>query len=356
MKKFLWKSLAIIILILGMMSAVNYIVDPSNIFDSEMTSSIAEHLLAGETVEVTGNYEERLVQQEWAKHTTQAPETLLMGSSHMVYMPMGDRPTVRNVGISACELWDIYGILGMYEYYDVMPKRIVLGVDPWFFNDNSGGTRYEEINGFVEYEKNNVLGKKTIGDAELNNRIANLKELVSIPYFQTSFRELRTNGIPGDNLMSVVENLEPGDGMKITSDGTHIPANAAYNEMEQLKKNIQILTHGGSIYHVDNFEEVSPERTLWFERLLTYLQDRGVEVILYMPICYPQEIYDYVAATPGYDNVVRVEEYLLNYAGENDIALYGSYDPSMFGCELTDYIDELHLKPEKVVDTWVRRE
>lgn len=324
MKNFLIKSIVILIIVLALMANISYIMDPSNLFDMSMTRSIASNLLAGNAVEITGNYEERLVQQEIAKQTTQKVDTLILGSSHVMYIPLEKEENLRNTGVSACELWDLYGIMGMYEYYDILPEKVIIGVDPWIFNENSGGTRYKEISGFVEYEKNNILGKETRKNVEHSNRFTNLKELVNVSYFQSSFRALRVNGLQNSKgKMMLAEDREVGNGTKICSNGTRIPAYSFYQSMEEIEAGIEEMTHGSPIYNIEQFEEVSQDTKIWFERFISYLQEKEIEVVLYMPVCYPTEVYQYVASTPKYNNVVEVEKYLLEYAEIRDISIYG---------------------------------
>lgn len=62
-----------------------------------------------------------------------------------------------------------------------------------------------------------------------------------------------------------------------------------------------------------------------------------------------------MASTSKYNNVVEVEKYLLEYAEIRDISIYGSYNPGMSGCMTSDFMDGLHLKPEKLLATFVKR-
>ena len=88
-----------------------------------------------------------------------------------------------------------------------------------------------------------------------------------------------------------------------------------------------------------------------FAALITYLQERGVEVILYLPPYSPM-MYEYIGSADQFQITFQVEERIRQIAADKNAALYGSYDPAGCGLEMTDLYDIYHVKTEKMMDTF----
>ena len=356
MKKFILKSIIIIVIVVSILAGLNYMVDPSNIFHPMLINKISDSLVEGRNVEIKGNFDERLMQEKLAQKLNEKPDILVLGSSHVIYIPF-EEEGLRNAAVSAGELWDLYGLTGIYEYYDKLPDTMIIGVDPWIFNDNSGGTMYESINSYVEYEKNRVNGIQTKSNVSNANKYTHLKELISVSYFQDSFKELRSKGIQDkEQILSTVDDSKMGECAKILSNGIRVPAITDIKSSENIEQTAQKIIDSDEIYHSNNYYELSDEKVEWFEKLICYLQqEKKIHVILYLPVCYPQPVYDYVKETPQHLGVVKAEEYLLEFADKNEIDIYGSYNPSLSEIDFNDFMDELHVKPESSMKTFMKR-
>ncbi len=105
------------------------------------------------------------------------------------------------------------------------------------------------------------------------------------------------------------------------------------------------------VYRMTDFHEIDERSMELFAALITYLQERGVEVILYLPPYSPM-MYEYIGSADQFQITFQVEERIRQIAADKNAALYGSYDPAGCGLEMTDLYDIYHVKTEKMMDTF----
>ena len=67
---------------------------------------------------------------------------------------------------------------------------------------------------------------------------------------------------------------------------------------------------------------------------------------------YSPMMYNYIESEEQYQITFQVEERIRQMAQDRNMALYGSYDPSGCGLEMTDLYDIYHVKTEKMPDTF----
>ena len=105
------------------------------------------------------------------------------------------------------------------------------------------------------------------------------------------------------------------------------------------------------VYRMTDFHKIDEESMALFVALVDYLQERGVEVMLYLPPYSPM-MYNYIESAEQYQITFQIEERIRQLAAGRHIALYGSYDPAGCGLEMTDLYDIYHVKTEKMMDTF----
>lgn len=190
--KYFLKKLSKFVPILVIVAMVNLTVDPANIYKEKYEEKAAKLLLSGKNVAGMTNYDERILQEELIKGEHGCPDTIIIGSSRVMTL---SNETIgienyRNHGVSGAGIFDYMGILGVYESCNKMPKKVIIGIDPWVLNENNGDTRYQSFMQYVNICQELIQGKnKTI---KMIKKISLEKEmqLLSIPYFQSSIHEL----------------------------------------------------------------------------------------------------------------------------------------------------------------------
>lgn len=101
-------------------------------------------LNAGHVIESPGNINEGLFLEAMIKSLRHTPETIIIGSSHIMYEPWQFQDFYV-AGLSGAYLGDYYAIIGLLEETDRLPSHIIIGVDPWAFMTSASNGRHTSI-------------------------------------------------------------------------------------------------------------------------------------------------------------------------------------------------------------------
>ena len=95
--------------------------------------------------------------------------------------------------------------------------------------------------------------------------------------------------------------------------------------------------------HMEGFDEMSTTQIQAFESFMDYAREQGTTVILVLSPWHPY-LYGYLITEPElHKGFFQVENWLREYCAQNNVPLYGSYDPECIdGLEETDFFDGLH--------------
>ncbi len=102
--------------------------------------------------------------------------------------------------------------------------------------------------------------------------------------------------------------------------------------------------------HMEGFDEMSPTQMQAFDSFIKYAQAQGTTVILVLSPWHPY-LYDYLLTEPeNHKGFFEVENWVREYCSQNNIPLYGSYDPTCIeGLQETDFFDGLHCSGTGIV-------
>lgn len=354
MNKFIGKCVAIISIFFVAIALVNYFVDPAMIFRSDYIDKMVSELSKGNIISISReDMDERILQEKRIKSIDDMPDTVVLGSSR-VMMARWEFDCY-DAGVSGAVLEDYLGIVGLLEAENKMPERIVIGVDPWVFNDGCRESRYKSIQNYVDYELK-LLANKDPGTppqtgSSLTSNIDKLKELVSLSYFQSSayswVKWIIRSITPGDDIV-VINNDDYGSNAKILPNGIRIPQRSRFLTADECSKKAKREIASNDVYLVSGFESLSEEKTEIFTSLIDNLLEKGISVEFYLPAWFP-DYYDVFMSNDTYSGVIEAEAFLRSLAAEKGIAVHGSYDPSVTGITESDFLDDLHLLPDVVV-------
>lgn len=344
--------------IVFIIAVTNIVVDPANIYTKKYEKEMAELLLSGKNIAGLKNYDERLLQKELIQKENICPDTIIIGSSRVMTLSDEaiDIENYRNHGMSGAGLWDYMGILGLYESTDKMPNHIIIGLDPWVLNENSGDARYQSLAPYIDNFKESIHGRKNLETKNKKRPSLEKKlQLLSIPYFQSSIKEvlkapksvLKWGGkrdFYGTEERNVEEAIYYVDGS--------MEYNREYREKDIERVNADAKAYvTGNIYQIENFDSLSEAYCIELEKIIDYLQARGVQLVFYLPPYHPY-VYKYIETNEKYQMVLRAEEYFRDLGLEKGIAVYGSYNPELLGCTEKDFLDGMHLKRCNVSASW----
>lgn len=293
---------------------------------------------------------------KWARVNHMDPvEYMILGSSRSFLF------STDNLGISSFYNLAVSGGSSVKDYMaeiyilyqqDKLPDHVLIEVSPSIFNVNSGEYRWAEWGSSSEYMKELFDGIDAASDDSYLLGVQ-IKDLLSPSYFRYNL-ELFNEG----KRVYYVENPY-WDNENLTT--FHVDGSLAYSRLFQtLYDEAEIISQTTTIcedkriYYCSDFEELDDDLTSDFQRLIQFLKQQGVSIAVYLPP-YSEPMYEYICSDEHYSSIPKVEEWILKYGRDNNIQVYGSYDPTNCGLLLSDFYDPYHIKDDKVKDTlWVR--
>ena len=188
--RWLQYSIGLILLIISLISFFNYKVDSSGIFGhSNYLSKAAKALTSGKMVAGLQNIDDRLFQELIIRNLRVRNDVIAIGSSTTMHLRKGvvskDRINFFNHSVNGASLEDYIAIVGAYEsIHGYLPSTIILGVDSWVFNKNSGQGRWVGLKKYYDYELDKIYGKGL--DSSSNSKFTinaiKWKQLINFEY------------------------------------------------------------------------------------------------------------------------------------------------------------------------------
>lgn len=331
MKRLVTKLLLFVPIVLAV-GAINYRVDPSQLFgNGRVEREMAAIMLQGQNVANSINFDHRLLQTAYFEGLTETPEVVMLGSSRSMLVRQSSLPghAFYNASAAGGSVEDYLAIYQLMLNNGHQPQTVILDVSPWVFNRDNNQTRWRSLRN--EYFE----ALRRIGvEPDLHEYIRSLDiekyaALFSLPYLQESLRWLsRENEYYPTSLEHTGEVIKLSDGSRV------------YSDMEESKTPAEVLAQLGTTKQaLPEFEELDPYFTQLFEGFVRQLQADGVTVIFYLAPYHPA-LYPYPKL-----NAQAVEAYLVSFAAERSIDVFGSFDPAQVGCSAEEFYDPVHPRP-----------
>lgn len=333
MRKFIYKTSVSAILILIFLVSTNYFGDAAKLYGIDYEKKMATILLSGENVTNISNYDERKLQKEIIENIQKTPNIVILGSSRTMlinneYFP--DKFLVNN-SVSGASLEDLISIYQIYKSNDMIPEKVIIGIDPWLFNEYNNQSRWKTL----ENEYNKFLKKNSIS----KNNFYKYKQLLSPSYFQSSLKELSRNSDPQATLVKYNRsNTKLTDG-SMTYSKTY--RESSHNDINlKAQKYIQ-----GNVYSLENFKKLSPTIIKEFELLIMDCKINNTQIMFFLAPYHPV-VYDGIVR--DYPMVLETEEFIINFAKKQSIEVVGSFNPSKIGVDENYFYDGMHSKEEGI--------
>ena len=339
MQKFINKIIIISLPVLIVLITVNYFGDAARIFDSDYEKEMAETLMKGSFVTNISNYDERVFQKELINRMNNAPEILVLGSSRtmLINSTYFSNQTFFNNSVSGASIEDIIALFQTYKERNILPNKIIIGIDPWLLNENNGQSRWKSLEYFY-----NKYNKKT-GSILVTNSSYKYSELFSLSYFQASIKAI-PKLFSGTSRPIATQEKYNETNTKL-SDGSLVYS-ADYRNATQNQINSKIDSYiNGNIYSIENFKSISDDIWSEFQEFISTLKKENISVELFL--CpYAPKVYEKVSI--NYPNVVNSENLIVRFAKANGIKVYGSFDPYSLGFDETYFYDGMHCKEKGI--------
>ena len=326
--------------------STNLIVDYAGLFHSGQEQEIARLLAADRNVEVDlDTFDHRIMQRDYINRLAAAPEWAVFGSSRAglaIDRRMVGGTRLFNHVVSGATVEDLLAMTAMYARRDMMPRHVVLTVDPWILNRSNSQIRWQSTRD--EYEQMARILNVSIDHAPSVFYVSPLTarrtaELFSFSYFQACLRQVLYAS--GARSYPVATNEDqPGVRAKIMADGSwQYPRFEHSRTPEEVNDTVRSGLYAE--YSLKSFTRIDPERQRALERLVAYLTARGSDVTLLLIPYHPLEYQRLIDAPEGVV-VNAVEQYVRELAAASHARFAGSYNPNRLGCQSEEFLDGIH--------------
>lgn len=344
MKKFFIKTI-FLAPVPVLLVALNYFIDPAHIFDSRFEEGIAKHLLNGMNVTNVYNYDERLLQKYYIEGLNNEPEVVVLGSSRIMLMGSSFFPGKRlvNNGVSGGQIEDMMAVFNLYLKKDFIPKKVILGLDPWMLNENNNDTRWLSLkDDYIDMVRRlKIEIKDSLLATEENRKYG---ELFSLDYFQNSLRNVLKFGINRYFLTQDAVN----NGFTRLSDGS-ICYDKKYRERTPAEVELTVKSYIGlkPIYLLGGFSHLSGRKIEQIEKFIDFLLEEKIEVVLFLAPYHPK-VYNYLISNAQYKIILEAEDYYNAMALRKKINILGSFDPNKYEIDSYFFYDGMHFKEDAI--------
>ena len=348
--------IALLVPILVFMVWVSYTVDRSGLFQGALAPRrIVDLMLQGYDVTNFESMDERQVVQLFAQDVPETPQVIGIGSSRVLQFnrELVGVDSFFNMGVTGADVRD-----NMTSYYKMVtygkaPDVLIWSVDPWVFYGSEAAYDYRADAELYNEFLTKVLGVPT--DYEEPDKVELWKALVEPAYFQGNvdyYVKNRGQDVVTDDEGNTIEfNPVTGDPYNQTttikrSDGSVLYDKAFRNQtQEQILSLAAAASQTFNSVHMEGFDEMSQTQIQAFEAFIDYAHSQGTTVILVLSPWHPF-LYNYLLnETDLHKGFFQVENWVRQYCAENNVPLYGSYDPECIeGIEEMDFFDGLHCK------------
>jgi hypothetical protein len=348
MKKILPEIIKFIMPIILIVAAVNIWIDPGNILQQGLEEEMADVILSVERLGVPKKYieyDERVFQKSYITRVKEKKDVLVFGSSRSRYIreTLFPNSSFHNHAVNAASLEDFIVLYGLYRKRGFIPAKLIIAVDHWILNSESGYSNWKTLWRDYEFAANEMeLDVGQLPDEGITGYFSDTlfvkhREILSPAYFQESIKRI----IRGDyKYNSAVERVAATELTKsyevyvINSDGSFADEKVP-NTVEQTRKLVETVDPG-----IAPLKVIDKRLSKNFERFLDVLKNDNVEVILMLipfnPITYHKWIKN---DNNGLDKATK---YFKDVARRKNIKIIGSYDPSVIPAYLSEFRDWVH--------------
>ena len=352
---------ALLVPLLLFMVAFSYNVDCSGLFQGALAPRrIVDLMLQGYDVTNFDQMDEREVVQLFAQDVAEAPQVIGIGSSRVLQFTseIVGSDSFFNMGVTGADVRDCMTSYYKMVTYGKTPQVLIWSLDPWVFYGSEAA--FDERADAELYDEflTNVLGVET--DYEAPDQVELWKALAEPAYFQGNvdyyFKNRGQSTITDEDGNPIDFNPVEGDPMHQTTNIKRADGSVLYFEEFRERPVDEILADAAwasatfNSVHMEGFDSLSDTQCQAFDAFIRYARSQGTTVILVLSPWHPY-LYDFLLTEPDlHKGFFQVEAWVRQYCAQNDVPLYGSYDPTLIeGLEDIDFFDGLHCKGSGIV-------
>ena len=337
-----------------LMIAVNYAVDPANLFHEGCETAAAESIVAGHPLDAT-DLDYRLLQKRVAERMDGPKDVIVLGSSRGLPIRSTQFPGMRffNHSVPAGRLEDFLATYRVYVEKRSQPRSIVLVLDPWTLSPLN-------TTPFMRLAADYLDMCRRLGIAPRASATGTwgfvYTELLSPTYFRASVRRWINNAgrlRPGCSPQPD-QPVEPGRAV-IRPDGSFDlpPSGSARNLGDIRRMTLRVARFG-----VDAIQaaprQLDADILGEFDAFVRFLLRSQVEVTFVLPPIHPEAL-KLLRRTAWGPRIEACERYVISFAGRHNVPVIGSFDPSATGCDASQFFDAIHPTAScvaRIVGAW----
>jgi hypothetical protein len=339
MNKFIYKTSTASLLILIFLVSVNYWGDAARIFHPDYEKKIADIIFSNKNATNIANYDDRILQKELTDKLVSSPDILVIGSSRTMLINstyFKDKKVINN-SVNSASIPDLIAIFQLYKIKNILPKKIILGVDPWMFNIHSTSTKWQSLR---EEYYNFTSENKEKREIITHN---SAEQLFSLSYFQASLKNL-PNVINGNSDPIPTDQIYNESNTKLM-DGS-LSYGKKYRESSNKQINLSVRAYiSPEIPRIHNFNDISSQRIQEFKQLCNAIINDNIDLSFFLSPFHPIA---FEKIKQDYKTVLEVESKLSEFAKEKNIEFLGSYNPTKIGIDNNGFYDANHSKESTI--------
>jgi hypothetical protein len=337
---------------LFIISAINFVIDPGEIYlrsylSKYQSKQLADKILSSKFGVVQEGWNERLVKVALSKRSGKF-DCIVIGSSHVMQISSvtstkirGKCPLLLNLGVSGGSIEDIAIFVKNILDSSKKPKIIFIGIDPWTLKFNMD-TRWAQNK--IIYDEFVQSFSAYINDENANYTYKLLTNLINREYFFSSLISLWNNHTSLFNspfaseiiLAEKFNYLEGYEKAVTLRDGSHIYSKKHIQTHTNTKpdKNSGSYKISGAIYEMSAIN--------FLKGIVRMLQSKNTEVSFLLTPYHPEV---FINGHPkAIKHITVMQDLTEKMAKELSIHLSGSYFPNELNCTADEFYDFMHAK------------
>lgn len=326
--------------------------DPGNIIHND-AKSVAESIVRGnETYIGSGNVDERVLREYMIKNMPKSTQTITFGTSTAFGIRKNQvgSESYYNLACSSLNFNELISQFGLLEINNIDYEKVIINVDTYYFDESKNNMKNPEMMVYTEYMIDVLNNQNPLppDDVPVNYKKV-LKQALSVTYFQSSVNYIRSNNsyILPQKRWGVVDDLT-NDLAYYKPDGSLVyNINYRSQTLEDVIKHANeydIETQFSKGHHMSEYNKKE------FEKLIEYLENRDVEVILYICPLAPA-LWDRIQNDKDADQYYilnETEEFAYEVSDKYGIKITGSLNPYNLGIKDEDFWDSRHIRHERL--------
>ncbi len=352
----LFRKVCLLLPIVVVMVGFNYFIDPANIFkNAKYYKEIADILLRGENVVNLVNFDEKLLKKYYAYGLSEKTDILVLGSSRVMLLTADMFPgkSFYNSSVSSATLEDDMSLYWMFRKKELLPKTLIIGLDPWLLNASSVHTSARQSLA-QEYQEILVYSEESVGKRRPSIFSSKYFELFLPSYFQTSFKFWLNNlGKDKNEWAFYPTSQNVTDEIMRRVDGS-INYGINYRNASVDEVYVRALDFVRNPSMLNSFHYLDPDLIKRFEKFIDLIKKDKVEIVFYLSPYHPV-VYDSLVKSEKFKMIIEAQKYFEMYAKSKDIQLLGSYNPADIGLGEDDFYDGMHQDAESIRKIFLKK-